>query len=68
MGCDLGGSGCRVCPGMWIAGAMLVGMLLQSLFNRVSTSSEKSDRPDATQSADPEATGQANGLTSPRNE
>jgi hypothetical protein len=36
MGCDINGSGCKVCPGMWIAGLVLLVMALQSLFFRSS--------------------------------
>ena len=32
MACDMNGAGCRVCPGMWIAGILLSLLLVQSLF------------------------------------
>jgi hypothetical protein len=32
MACDVNGNGCKVCPGIWVAGFMLLAMLVQSLF------------------------------------
>ena len=38
MSCSLKGTGCRVCPGMWLAGLLLLIVLFQSLFSGKSTS------------------------------
>ena len=32
MTCHVSGGGCRVCPGVWLAGLVLLGMLIQSVF------------------------------------
>jgi hypothetical protein len=32
MGCDINGSGCKICPGMWIAAILFLVMTLQSVF------------------------------------
>ncbi len=62
MGCELGHRGCRICPGMWIAGAMLVGMLLQSSFHRNPRQMESRDLSVVTdQSAENAASNQKNG-------
>ncbi len=42
MACDINGSGCKVCPGMWIAGLLLLVMTLQSIFFRAPTPSDAS--------------------------
>ena len=38
MSCSVKGTGCRVCPGMWLAGILLLVVLFQSLFSGNSTS------------------------------
>ena len=38
MKCNVSGGSCRVCPGVWLAGLLLVGMLIQSLFFRATAS------------------------------
>jgi hypothetical protein len=40
MSCDISGSGCKICPGMWIAGLLLVVMMIQNLFFRPSVPSK----------------------------
>jgi hypothetical protein len=37
MSCSVKGTGCRVCPGMWLAGILLAVALLQGLFADRST-------------------------------
>ncbi len=39
MACNLTGSCCRVCPGMWIAGVLVLVMIGQSWFARQSVRS-----------------------------
>lgn len=34
MSCDISGSGCKICPGMWIAGILFLVMMIQSVFFR----------------------------------
>ena len=38
MGCDMNGSGCKICPGMWIAALLFLVMMIQSVFFRAPTS------------------------------
>jgi hypothetical protein len=38
MSCSVKGTGCRVCPGMWLAGILLLISIFQSLFLGTSTS------------------------------
>ena len=38
MSCNVKGTGCRLCPGMWLAGILLLLALFQSLFSANSTS------------------------------
>ena len=33
MSCNVKGTGCRVCPGVWLAGILLLISLFQSLFS-----------------------------------
>lgn len=40
MACDISGSGCKICPGMWIAGILFLVMTLQSLFFSTSSPSK----------------------------
>lgn len=42
MACDINGSGCKVCPGMWIAGLLFLVITLQSLFFRTPMPSKAS--------------------------
>lgn len=37
MSCDINGLGCKVCPGMWIAGLLFLVMMIQSVFFRTPT-------------------------------
>lgn len=37
MACNIDGSGCKVCPGMWIAGLLFLVMMIQSFFFRSPT-------------------------------
>ena len=37
MACDIDGSGCKVCPGIWIAGLLFLVMMVQSVFFRTPT-------------------------------
>lgn len=32
MACDISGSGCKICPGMWIAGILVLVMTVQGFF------------------------------------
>jgi hypothetical protein len=32
MKCNVSAGNCRVCPGVWLAGLLLVGMLIQNVF------------------------------------
>ncbi len=32
MACNIDGSGCKVCPGMWIAGLLFLVMMIQKRF------------------------------------
>lgn len=41
MACDISG-GCKVCPGMWIAGVLLLAMIIQSWFVRAPASPQVS--------------------------
>lgn len=55
MTCDITGSGCKVCPGFWIAGILLLVVVIQSWFARPqvpsqtpsASMSEVSNLPDA---------------------
>lgn len=38
MSCNVSGGGCRVCPGVWLAGLVLLGMLIQGVFFSSSSS------------------------------
>lgn len=50
MTCSTNSGSCRVCPGMWIAGAVLLFMLVQNLFvERFAPHSEPSAPPAAQQ-------------------
>lgn len=44
MSCNLKGTGCRVCPAMWLAGILLLVTLFQSLFSANSTSAPSQER------------------------
>lgn len=37
MSCNVNGTGCRVCPGMWLAGILLVMAIIQGLFSSNAT-------------------------------
>ena len=41
MSCSVKGTGCRVCPGMWLAGILFAVALLQGLFTDRSTTESK---------------------------
>jgi hypothetical protein len=47
MACNLSGSCCRVCPGMWIAGVLFLVMIGQSWFSRQSVQSTPAITPSA---------------------
>lgn len=49
MACDVDGSGCKVCPGMWIAGLLLLMLMIQSVFFRAPTPSTISATESASQ-------------------
>jgi hypothetical protein len=49
MACDISGSGCKICPGMWIAGILLLVMTLQSFFFRASSPSKIPSQESASQ-------------------
>ncbi len=38
MVCNKDGSGCKICPGMWIAGVLILVMIIQSWFARTPAS------------------------------
>ena len=40
MACNIDGSGCKVCPGMWIAGLLFLVMMIQNVFFRLPTPSK----------------------------
>ena len=40
MACNIDGSGCTVCPGMWIAGLLFLVMMIQNVFFRLPTPSK----------------------------
>ena len=56
MACDINGSGCKVCPGMWIAGLLFLVMTLQSIFFRAPTPSNESSANSAIQIKQAEGT------------
>ena len=37
MSCNVDGKGCRVCPGMWVAAALLLSLLFQNIFIQSAT-------------------------------
>jgi hypothetical protein len=50
MTCDINGRGCKGCPGIWIAGVLLVVMFLQSWLFPVATSTKTTPENFASQS------------------
>jgi hypothetical protein len=50
MECNVNGSGCRICPGMWLAGLLLIGMLIQSWFFSDAGSTPSAEKPSSTAS------------------
>lgn len=53
MECNVSGGGCRICPGMWLAGLLLIGMLIQSLFFSDAGSTPPAAKPSSTASDQP---------------
>jgi hypothetical protein len=49
MACDISGSGCKICPGMWIAGILFLVMTLQGFFFRASSPSKTPYKESASQ-------------------
>lgn len=51
MSCNVSGGNCRVCPGVWLAGVVLLGMLIQSVFFSASSPSQVPVRPESAPTA-----------------
>lgn len=57
MSCNVNGKGCRLCPGVWIAAALLLASLFQSFFIHSPANRLPTVEPSATQQipgSDPE--------------
>ena len=52
MTCSTSGGWCRVCPGVWLAGAVLLFMLAQNFFLKRFTPPPASNTPPETQQVD----------------
>jgi hypothetical protein len=50
MSCSVKGTGCRVCPGMWLAGILLLVALFQSLFSANPTAESRPQVQSSTES------------------